>query len=240
VWAVLNRPVHGFFEKRFAMLRYRNRTEAGKVLAAELSAYKDRADVIVLALPRGGVPVAFEVAAALAAPLDVFLVRKLGTPGQSELAMGAIASGGIRVLNSSVIEYLGIPDQVIDAVSAREQEELVRREREYRYDLPPIDVRGRTVILIDDGLATGSTMKAAIVALRQREPARIVVAVPVAPRSTCDELREEVDELVCPQSPDHFDGVGRWYDDFSQTTDGQVRELLDQSRLQFAGLDCSG
>ncbi len=214
--------------------RFTNRAEAGRVLAARLNAYANRTNVLVLALPRGGVPVAFEVAEALDAPLDVFLVRKLGTPGQPELAMGAIASGGVRVLNPSVVEYLGIPNRVIDRITADEQKELERRERAYRDDRPPIEVLNRTIILVDDGLATGSTMRAAVAALKQQHPARLIVAVPVAPASICEELREEVDEVVCPLSPEQFDGVGRWYEDFSQTSDGEVRALLEQSRWQTA------
>jgi predicted phosphoribosyltransferase len=198
-------------------------------LAAKLSHYNNRSDVLVLALPRGGVPVAFEVAQALNAPMDVFLVRKLGTPGQTELAMGAIASGGVRVINREVVDYLRIPESVIDRIAAEEREELERRERAYRAGRPPIDVRNQTVILIDDGLATGSTMRAAIKALKQKSPARLVVAVPVAPASTCDELIEEADDVVCLLSIEPFDGVGRWYEDFTQTTDDEVRRLLDQT-----------
>jgi predicted phosphoribosyltransferase len=194
-----------------------------------LTQYADRVDVLVLGLPRGGVPVAFEVARALNAPLDVFLVRKLGTPGQEELAMGAIASGGIRVLNTSVIEYLGITSDVIESTADKQMKELERRERLYRDDRPPADVRGRIIILVDDGLATGSTMRAAVSALRQRGPARIIVAVPVAPPSTCRELAMEADEVICPLSVEPFDGVGRWYEDFSQTTDEEVRTLLEQA-----------
>jgi predicted phosphoribosyltransferase len=201
-------------------------------LASQLAGYTNRADVVVLALPRGGVPVAFEVARTLNAPLDVFLVRKLGTPGQTELALGAIASGGVRVMNRPLVEYLGIPDRVIDSIAAHEQRELERRERAYRDDRPPIELRDKTIILIDDGLATGSTMRAAIAALKRQEPTRIIVAVPVAPASTCEELREEVDEVVCPLLPEEFDGVGRWYDDFSQTSDDEVRTLLEQSHYQ--------
>lgn len=212
--------------------RFKNRAEAGRALAARLTAYGYRPDVIVLALPRGGVPVAFEVAQALDLPLDVFLVRKLGTPGQEELAMGAIASGGVRVLNPWVVDYLGIPNRVIDRITADEQKELERREHAYRDDRPPIDVSNRTIILVDDGLATGSTMSAAVAALKQRHPARIVVAVPVAPPAACRELTEEVDEVVCALSPPQFDGVGRWYEDFSQTSDDEVRALLEQSELQ--------
>src|SRR5438270_10267310 len=203
---------------------FQDRHEAGRQLAAELTEYAGRDDVVVLALPRGGVPVAFEVAQALGAPLDVFLVRKLGVPGREELAMGAIATGGVRVLMPDVIQALGIPDRVIDAVAAREQQELERRERLYRGDRPPPDVRGRTVFLVDDGLATGSTMRAAAAALRQQRPARIVVAVPVAASSTCDEFRSEVDEIVCAATPEPFYAVGMWYDDFSQTSDEEVHD----------------
>jgi len=205
---------------------FEDRHHAGRHLAEKLMTYANRDDVTVLALPRGGVPVAFEVAKKLNAPLDVFLVRKLGVPGQEELAMGAIASGGIRVLNDDVVNYLGIPTPVIEAVASQEQRELERRERSYRGDAPPPDVKGRTVILIDDGLATGSTMRAAAAALRGLRPAHIVVAVPVAPPETCDEFREEVDEIVCALTPQPFHGVGLWYRDFSQTTDEEVQELL--------------
>lgn len=208
---------------------FKNRTEAGQLLAERLSAYANRPDVLVLALPRGGVPVAYEVARALNAPLDVFLVRKLGLPGHEELAMGAIASGGVRVLNRDVVQSLGVPDRLIKAVAAAEHEELKRRERAYRGDRPPADVRGRTVILIDDGLATGSTMRAAVAALKKQQPARIVVAVPIAPPETCDELRDEVDEVVCAATPEPFYAVGLWYEDFSQTTDQEVRSLLEQA-----------
>src|SRR5262245_37070546 len=195
------------------MMRYRDRADAGQALAERLMPYADRPDVLVLALPRGGVPVAFEVARALGVPLDVFLVRKLGVPGQRELAMGALATGGVRVLNREVVEALGIPDEVVDAVAFEEEEELRRREREYRGDRPPPDVRGRVVILIDDGLATGSTMRAAVAALRRLGPARVVVAVPVGAPETCAELRGEADEVVCARTPDPFYAVGRWYDD---------------------------
>jgi predicted phosphoribosyltransferase len=181
---------------------------------------------VVLALPRGGVPVAFEVAEALNAPLDVFLVRKLGLPGQEELAMGAIATGGVRVLNEAVVRALHIPDAIIDAVTAQEQQELERRERLYRDDRPALQVRGCTVILVDDGLATGSTMRAAAVALRQQHPARIVVAVPIAASTTCEELHAEVDDVICAATPEPFYGVGLWYDDFSQTSDAEVCDLL--------------
>src|ERR687894_2185956 len=206
--------------------RFRDRSEAGQLLAAKLADYADRPDVVVLALPRGGVPVAYEVARALGAPLDVFLVRKLGIPGHEELAMGAVATGGVRVLNEQVVRALRIPDYVIDAIAAKEEQELARRERLYRGDRPPPDVRGRTVILVDDGLATGATMHAAIQALRQQQPAHIVVAVPAASPEACDELKEEVDDVVCAVTPEPFYAVGLWYEDFSQTTDDEVRELL--------------
>ena len=205
---------------------FRNRRHAGQLLARKLAHYADRPDVLVLALPRGGVPVAYEVAHALHAPMDVFLVRKLGVPGYEELAMGAVATGRVRVLNDTIVAGLGIPDYLIDAVAAKELEELKRRERIYRGGRPPPDVRGRTVILVDDGLATGATMLAAIKALRQLQPARIVVAVPTAAPDTCEALRAEVDEVVCAITPEPFDAVGRWYEDFSQTTDEEVRELL--------------
>jgi putative phosphoribosyl transferase len=210
-----------------------DRTEAGKLLAARLTEYADRRDTIVLALPRGGVPVAFEIARALSAPLDVFLVRKLGLPGQEELAMGAIATGGVRVLNRDVVAYLAIPQRIIDKVARQEQQELERRERLYRGDRPAPELRGVTVILVDDGLATGSTMRAAIAALKKSEPGRIVVAVPVAPPSAVEELEKEVDEVVCVFTPEPFDGVGRWYQDFSQTTDQEVRSLLDRAATEW-------
>ncbi|MDQ3253670.1 MAG: phosphoribosyltransferase [Acidobacteriota bacterium] len=208
---------------------YQDRIEAGKRLAAELAEYANRADVLVLALPRGGVPVAFEVAEALHAPLDVFLVRKLGVPGHEELAMGAIATGGVRVINEDVVRYLNIPDEVIETVAMDEQRELERRERAYRDGRAAPDVQGRTVILVDDGLATGSTMRATAMALRQQQPARIVVAVPVASSQTCDEFRAEVDDIVCAVTPEPFRGVGQWYEDFSQTTDEEVHDLLERA-----------
>ena len=213
---------------------FRDRTDAGQQLAARLAKYAHRSDILVLALPRGGVPVAHEVAKQLGAPLDVFLVRKLGVPGYEELAMGAIASGGVRVINDDVVRQLAIPGEVIDAVAAEERRELERRERAYRNGRPPPDVKGRTVILIDDGLATGSTMHAAAAALRKLGPARIVVAVPVSAPETCDEFREEVDEVVCAATPEPFRGVGLWYKDFSQTTDEEVRELLERARQSIA------
>jgi putative phosphoribosyl transferase len=209
---------------------FRDRAEAGRRLAEHLRHYAGRDDVAVLALPRGGVPVAYEVAKALGAPLDVFLVRKLGVPGYEELAMGAIASGGSRVLNPEVVQGLRIPPQVIEEVAAQEMGELRRRERAYRDALPPTDVRGKTVILVDDGLATGSTMRAAAEALRRLGPDRIVVAVPTAARQTCDEFRDVVDEVVCATTPEPFHAVGLWYEDFSQTGDDEVRDLLARAR----------
>ena len=212
------------------MRPFRDRYDAGRQLAERLTEYAGRSDVLVLALPRGGVPVACEVAATLDAPLDVFLVRKLGVPGQEELAMGAIASGGVRVLNEHVVEMVGVSDQEIDEVAAREQQELERREREYRNGRPAPRIRGRTVILIDDGLATGSTMRAAVQAVRRQGASRVVVAVPVAAASTCDEFRAEVDDVVCAVTPEPFYAVGLWYEDFSQTTDEEVRRLLDKKQ----------
>jgi len=209
---------------------FADRRDAGRVLTGLLTKYANRDDVLVLALPRGGVPVAFEVAHALRAPLDVFIVRKLGVPGHDELAMGAIATGGVRVLNEDVVGALGLSTKVIDAVAAREEKELERRERIYRGARTPPDVRERTVILVDDGLATGSTMRAAVAALRKQRPARIVVAVPVAAAETCEEFKTEVDETVCAATPRMFNGVGRWYEDFSQTSDDEVHELLAQAR----------
>jgi predicted phosphoribosyltransferase len=205
---------------------FRDRNEAGRRLAEKLRAYSNRPDVLVLALPRGGVPVAYEIARALGAPLDVFVVRKLGVPGYEELAMGAVATGGVRVLNNQLVQRLRIPKYVIEALATREQQELARRERLYRGGRPPPEVRGRTVILVDDGLATGATMRAAIMALRKLQPARIVVAVPTASSETCEELKPEVDDIICAITPDPFLAVGHWYQHFSQTTDEEVRELL--------------
>jgi len=215
---------------------YRDRADAGRSMADKLKRYADRDDVVVLALPRGGAPVAYEVARALGAPLDVFLVRKLGLPGHEELAMGAIASGGVRVLNEDVVQGLEVPAETIDAVAEQEQLELARRERAYRGDRPAPDVAGRIVILVDDGLATGSTMRAAVAALRQRQPGRVVVAVPVGAPDTCELLRREADEVVCAQQPDPFFAVGAWYRDFSQTSDEEVRELL-RDAAQMAALE---
>ena len=210
-------------------LPFHDRDDAGRQLGRALAEKYDRRDyLIVLGLPRGGVPVAARVAEALGAPLDVFIVRKLGVPGHEELAMGAIASGGVRVMNRDVLDYMPVPHNMIDAVAAREQRELERREREYRGARPPLDVRGKTVIIVDDGLATGSTMRAAVSALRKMEPRAVVVAVPVAARSTCEEFRREgaVDDILCLRTPEPFQAVGLWYEDFAQTTDEEVHELL--------------
>jgi erythromycin esterase-like protein/predicted phosphoribosyltransferase len=210
---------------------FRDRRDAGRLLAEKLAAYANRPDALVLALPRGGVPVAYEVARALGAPLDVFVVRKLGVPGYEELAIGAVATGGVRVLNDQLVERLGIPEQMIDAVAARELQELARRERRYRGGRPPPDVRGRTVILVDDGLATGATMHAAIEALRQQKPTRIVVAVPTASPEICEEMNTKADDVICAITPEPFQAVGRWYQDFSQTTDEEVEALLSQRNV---------
>jgi putative phosphoribosyl transferase len=208
------------------ILPFGDRHEAGIELAARLHAYKGRGDVVVLALPRGGVPVAYEVAKALGAPLDVFLVRKLGVPGHRELAMGAIASGGVRVLNDDIVRALGVPPVVIDRVAVEEQAELERRESAYRDGRTLTDLQGCTVLLIDDGLATGSTMKAAVQAVRAHAPAHIVVAVPVGAPQACAELRGVADEVVCARQPELFSAVGQWYRDFSETSDAEVRQLL--------------
>jgi len=208
---------------------FEDRRHAGRVLAGRLEEYAHRPNVVVLALPRGGVPVGFEVAEALGAPLDVFVVRKLGVPGHEELAMGAIASGGVRVLDPDIIRQLGISEKDVDAATRREEEEIVRRERVFRDDRPEPSVRGNIVIVVDDGLATGSTMKAAVAALRRLEPARIVVAVPVAAASTFAEMKRLADDCVCVSTPAGFSAVGNWYFDFRQTTDGEVQELLEES-----------
>jgi putative phosphoribosyl transferase len=213
--------------------RYRNRTEAGRRLAAELWGYANRPDVMVLALPRGGVPVAYEVARALNAPLDVFIVRKLGLPTHPELAMGAIASGGIRLIDEAAVRSFGVTDPQIAAVAAAEEQELERRERRYRNGRPPPDVTGKTAILVDDGLATGATMAAAAAALRALGPARLVVAVPVASPETCNAFREITDDIVCAQTPEPFYAVGLWYEDFSQTSDEEVQELLERAAREI-------
>ncbi len=207
-------------------MRFPDRRQAGRFLAERLADHAGKPGLLVLGLPRGGVPVAYEVARALRAPLDVFVVRKLGVPGHEELAMGAIASGGVRVLNEEVVAELGIDEATIARAAAVEGRELERREREYRGDRGPVEVGGRTVILVDDGLATGSTMRAAALAVRSQDPERVVVAVPVAAAPTCEALRADVDEVVCAATPDPFLGVGVWYDDFGQTGDDEVRELL--------------
>lgn len=207
-------------------LPYHDRRDAGRQLASRLQAYANRPDVLVLGLPRGGVPVANEVAQALHAPLDAFLVRKLGVPGHEELALGAIASGGTIVLNDDVVRGLRLSDDVIRAVAAQEARELERRERAYRGDRAPIDPTGRIVIIVDDGLATGATMRAAVRALRDRGAARLIVAVPVAAPQTCADFQTEVDETVCAMTPDPFEAVGLWYEDFAQTTDAEVQEIL--------------
>lgn len=212
-------PVHPFLDRR----------DAGRLLAEKLREYAGRSDVAVLALPRGGVPVAFEIAKTLRAPLDVFVVRKLGVPGQEELAMGAIASGGTRDINEDVVRQLRIPARIIEAVAQKEEHELRRREGDYRDGRAAIDVRGRTVILVDDGLATGSSMRVAALALKKKEPSRIIVVVPVAPRETCADFESIVDKVICAITPEPFRAVGEWYEDFSQTTDEEVRNLLKQS-----------
>jgi predicted phosphoribosyltransferase len=205
---------------------FEDRHAAGRFLASALSDLRTRPDVVVLALPRGGVPVGYEVAQSLHAPLDVFVVRKLGVPGHEELAMGAIASGGIRLVNRDLVRRLGIPDEMIEAVAAKEQRELQRRENEYRDGRPPLDVRGRIVVLVDDGLATGASMHAAVKALRAKGPAQIIVAVPVASPVTCADFESKVDQVVCGVTPPQFSAVGQWYQDFSATTDEEVHELL--------------
>jgi len=206
--------------------RFHDRVEAGRLLAEKLARYANRPDVLVLGLPRGGVPVAAQVAQELNAPLDVFVVRKLGTPGQEELAMGAIASGGVRVLNANVVDSMGIPDEVINEVEACEQRELERREHAYRGGRPPLDVEGKTVLVVDDGIATGSTMLAAVAALRILKARRIVAAAPTIAADTYVTIAKEADEIVAVIVPEDFRGVGQWYEDFSQTTDEDVREHL--------------
>lgn len=216
---------------------FRDRREAGRQLADRLAHYVGRADVTVLALPRGGVPVGFEVARRLRGPLDVFVVRKLGVPGCEEFAMGAIATGGVRVLNDEVVAGLALPADIVDAVTAKEEQELRRREGLYRKGRPPLRVDGRTVILVDDGIATGSTMLAAIRALRDHRPRRIVVAVPVGSPEICEAMRNDADEVVCAMMPELMIGVGRWYADFSQTSDGEVRALLARAVREAAPPD---
>lgn len=212
-----------------AIYGFEDRLEAGRLLAEKLHEYANRGDVVVLALPRGGVPVGFEVARALNAPLDVFVVRKLGVPGREELAMGAIASGGVRVVNQDVVQELGIPEEVIESVAAKEVEEVERREREYRNGRGAVNVGGRIVILVDDGLATGSSMRVAVAAIRKKQPAQIIAAVPVGSSDTCTDLESVADKVVCAATPEPFWGVGQWYRDFSQTSDEEVRDLLSRA-----------
>ncbi|HJW34856.1 MAG TPA: phosphoribosyltransferase [Holophagaceae bacterium] len=213
-------------------LLYQDRKEAGQTLALALRAFRNRKDAIVLGLPRGGVPVACQVAEALHLPLDIFLVRKLGLPGHEELAMGALAQGNGIVFNTDVLDTYSPGNREIERAVQREQRELQRREQVYRPGKPPLDVKGRTVILVDDGLATGATMRAAVQALREQEPAAIVVAVPVGPPDTCQELELEVDQLICPRRPANFYAIGQWYEDFGQTSDEEVRALLNLSGVQ--------
>lgn len=220
--------------------RYKNRAEAGKMLARLLSFHVVPADAIVLALPRGGVPVGYEVAAALGLEFDILLVRKLGFPGHEEYAMGAVGSGGVRVLNSDVVDWQGVPPATIDAVTVHEMQEIERREKLYRGERKPPELRGRVAILVDDGLATGSTMRAAVAVARKQSPARIVVAVPVGPPETCAALAAEVDELVCPERPMMFRAVGQWYKEFNQTSDEEVQDLLATAWREQAGRQRSG
>lgn len=216
-------------------MRFRDRNEAGKQLANSLSIYANDPNVIVLALPRGGVPVGYEVARALHLPFDVFLVRKLGVPGHGELARGAIASGGVRILNDDVVDYLHIPQAAIDRVEQTEKYELQRRERLYRGNRPMPKLTGKTVILVDDGMATGSTMRAAVTALRSSHPARVIVAAPVAAGTTCEAFESMADDIICAceRTYNPFYAVGLWYEDFRQTTDAEVRELLERASRQM-------
>jgi putative phosphoribosyl transferase len=213
------------------MTTFRDRADAGKKLAIRLSTYGDQTDVVVLALPRGGVPVGFEVARALGAPLDVFLVRKLGVPGQGELAMGAIASGGVLVLNADIVRAYNISDTIIEFAAARERAELEHRETTFRGGRSQIEVRDKCVILVDDGLATGASMRAAVAGLRPQQPSRIIVAVPTAPAETCRSFEDKADEVACLTTPEPFRAVGMWYDDFSQTTDREVQDLLERADI---------
>jgi predicted phosphoribosyltransferase len=215
------------------MRRFRDRRDAGRRLAQRFDAYRGASDVLVLALPRGGVPVGYEIAMRIGAPLDVLVVRKLGVPGHAELAMGAIASGRILIVDQRIVNALGISREAFEAIEARERTELARRERTFRGDRAPLDVTGRVAIVVDDGLATGASMAAAVEALRTRDPARIVAAVPVAPAETCQALRQRADEMICLVTPDHMDAVGAWYEDFAQTTDAEVRGLLDAAAREL-------
>ncbi|HEY9747559.1 MAG TPA: phosphoribosyltransferase [Allocoleopsis sp.] len=212
------------------MKRFQNRTEAGQVLASLLNQYRDRKDVLVLGLPRGGVPVAFEIASVLHAPLDIFLVRKLGVPGHEELAMGAIASGDVRVLNDDVVETQHISDLTIEQVAQNEQQELQRREHRYRGNRPTLSLSDQIVILVDDGLATGATMRAAVLAVQQLQPKEIVVAVPVGARQAYEQISPQVDSIICAVMPERFNSVGAWYEEFPQTSDREVCDLLQRSQ----------
>jgi len=212
-------------------VNFKDRVEAGQILANKLTKYADQ-NPLVLALPRGGLPVAFEVAKTLKAPLDVYIVRKLGVPGQEELAMGAIATGGVRVLNQPVVDSLQISEEEIETETRKEQAELTRREELYRAGRPPLDVSKRTVILVDDGIATGSTIKAAIAALKKQDAGRIIVGVPVAPLATVEELKKQVDEVVCVSKPEFFYAISLWYDEFPQITDDEVREFLKKAEIK--------
>jgi predicted phosphoribosyltransferase len=224
---------NGLSAKEGKMAIFKDRRDAGRKLAKKLTAYANRSDVIVLALPRGGVPVAYEVALALNAPLEIFIVRKLGLPGHEELAMGAIATGGARVINQDIVRNFNVPQGLIEAVVRRELKELERRERLYRGDRAVREIHDRTVILIDDGLATGASMHAAIIGLRARDPARIVIAVPTAALETCEAFKDMVDEIICATTPEPFYGVSRWYEDFSQTSDEEVPTLLEEAARQI-------
>jgi putative phosphoribosyl transferase len=229
-WPLFRRSGTSHAVEPIMLAPFENRSDAGRRLATELRTYADRQDVIVLALPRGGVPVGFEVAMAIDAPLDVFVVRKLGLPWHEELAMGALASGGVRILDNDLIRIARVSEEDVRRVTATEQAELERRERLYRGDRPFPNLAGKTAILVDDGLATGSTMRAAVAALRQEGPALVVVAVPVASPDTCNAFRNIADDIVCAETPEPFIGVGMWYEDFSQTTDDEVHELLERAR----------
>jgi len=220
--------------------RFQDRRDGGRVLAERLGAWRGRADVLVLALPRGGVPVGFEVARALGAPLDIFLVRKLGMPGDEEVALGAIAAGGVRVLDRELIEQCGIGPETLARLTEREEREIARRNRLYRGERPAPDAHGRTVILVDDGLATGATMRAAVEALRKEAPARLIVGVPVAAKETCEALRDEVDDIICARTPEPFWAVGDWYQDFEQTSDEEVQQLLQQAAQEHVGAHSQG
>ena len=223
---MMNKIIHAEDKKKAL---FGNRRDAGKKLAQKLIGYSGRKDVIVLALPRGGVPVAYEVALALQVPMDIFIVRKLGWPGHEEMAIGAIASGGVKVLNEDIVRYLNIPNALVEEVAQRELRELERREKAYRENRPPLDVKDHTVIVIDDGLATGASMRAAIVGVRAHSPAPIVIAVPTAALETCEALEPAVDQIICATTPEPFYDVSRWYEDFSQTTDEEVRSLLQEA-----------